>query len=123
MEPAVAWLIESRHLTRPVAAAVIGGVIWLLGFLNVLSFSTLSDVTFLNGTIFDNLDFLASNIMLPMGGFLITVFAGWVMCRNSTADELDPAAGTIYRLWRLLTRYVAPVAVILVFLNAIGVFN
>ncbi len=123
MEPAVAWMIESHRLSRPKAAIVIGIVIWLLGFLTVLSFSTLKDLTFLQGTIFDNLDYLASNIMLPLGGLAITIFAGWIMCRNSSADELDPVAGSVYKLWRLLTRYVVPVAVVLVFLNAIGVFS
>lgn len=123
MEPAVAWMIESHRLSRPTAAIVVGILIWLLGFLTVLSFSTLKGLIFLQGTIFDNLDYLASNIMLPLGGLAITIFAGWIMCRNSSADELDPVAGNVYKLWRLLTRYVVPVAVILVFLNAIGVFS
>ncbi len=123
MEPAVAWMIESRRLSRAGAAFVVGGAIWAFGFLNVLSFSSLKDTVFLKGTFFDNIDYLTSNIMLPLGGLAITVFAGWVMCRNSSADELDPAAGYVYRAWRLVTRYIAPIAVVLVFLNAIGVFN
>jgi len=123
MEPAVAWMIERHRLSRPVAAWLVGLIIWLLGFLTVLSFSTLQDMTFLKGTFFDNFDYLTTNIMLPLGGLLITLFAGWVMCSNSSSDELDPAAGYLYKAWRLLARYVAPVAVLLVFLNAIGVFN
>jgi len=123
MEPAVAWMIERHLLSRPAAATVVGLIIWLLGFLTVLSFSTLKDMTFLKGTIFDNFDYLTSNIMLPLGGLLITLFAGWVMCGNSSSDELDPAAGKVYRTWRLLTRYVVPVAVALVFLNAVGIFD
>ena len=94
MEPAVAWMIESHRLSRPAAAMLVGFIIWLLGFLTVLSFSTLQELTFLKGTFFDNFDYLASNIMLPLGGLLITIFAGWVMCGNSSSDELDPAAGT-----------------------------
>ncbi len=123
MEPAVAWMIERHLLSRPAAATVVGVIIWLLGILTVLSFSTLKDLTFLKGTMFDNFDYLTSNIMLPLGGLLITLFAGWVMCSNSSSDELDPDAGNVYRLWRLLTRYVVPVAVALVFLNAVGVFD
>lgn len=123
MEPAVAWMIERHLLSRPAAATVVGTIIWLLGFLSVLSFSSLKDTTFFMGTFFDNFDYLTSNIMLPLGGLLITVFAGWVMCSNSSSDELDPEAGTVYRIWRLLTRYVVPVAVALVFLNAVGIFE
>ena len=123
MEPAVAWMIERHLVSRPASAVVIGLIIWGLGILTVLSFSTLADLTFFRGTIFDNLDFLTSNVMLPLGGLLITVFAGWIMCGNSSSDELDPAAGRVYKTWRLLARYVVPVGVSLVFLNAIGVFD
>ena len=57
--------------------------------------------------------------MLPVGGVLIAVFAGWIMCRNSTAEELG-GAGKLYKTWRLLSRYVSPVAIAFVFLRAIG---
>ncbi len=123
LEPAVAWLVESRGLRRSAAAILAGGIIWLLGLLTVLSFNELADFKFLRGTLFDNIDFLTSNILLPLGGLFITVFAGWVMCENSSSDELDPAAGSFFRLWRGLARYVAPLALLLVFLNAIGLFD
>jgi NSS family neurotransmitter:Na+ symporter len=123
MEPAVVWMIESFEMERHWAACWVSAIIWLLGFATVLSFSTLSEFKFLKGTLFDNFDYLTSNIMLPLGGLLITVFAGWVMCKNSSADELDPDAGLGYRAWRFLARYVAPLAVLLVFLQAIGIFD
>jgi NSS family neurotransmitter:Na+ symporter len=119
MEPVVAWLVEHYYRTRAQAATIIGLLIWALGFGTVLSFNVLSDFTFMRGTIFDNLDYLTINIMLPLGGVLITVFAGWVMCRNSTAEELG-GSGVVYKLWRLLVRYVAPVAIMFVFLKAVG---
>jgi len=122
MEPGVAWIIESLKLSRPVAAWSMGGAIWLFGLLSVLSFNALSEVTFLRGTIFANIDFLTSNIMLPLGGFAIICFAGWFMSHNSTADEIDPEAGRGYRAWRFAARYIAPIAVAMIFLNAIGVF-
>jgi len=123
LEPAVAWLVESRGLRRGSAAALAGGIIWVLGLFTVLSFNELADFKFLRGTIFDNVDFLTSNILLPLGGLFITVFAGWVMSANSSSDELDRSAGPMYRLWRTLARFVAPVALVLVFLNAVGVFD
>jgi len=122
MEPGVAWLIEVLRLSRSAAAWSLGGLIWLLGFLSVFSSNLLSEVTFLRGTFFDNLDYLTANIMLPLGGLAIVIFAGWVMSGNSTADEIDPQAGTGYRAWRFLARWVAPIAVIMVFLNVIGLF-
>jgi NSS family neurotransmitter:Na+ symporter len=119
MEPAVAWIMERFSKSRAQAAVMIGGLIWVLGFGTVLSFNTLADFTFWRGTIFDNLDHLTLNIMLPLGGLLIVVFAGWVMCRNSTADELGGTGG-IYTLWRFLARIVAPIGILFVFLKAVG---
>ena len=131
VEPAVAWLVEHNHKTRAQAAAIVGGIIWLVGLGSVFSFNLLSEVRFLvrvdtdddgvkdaYGTIFNNVDYLTSNVMLPLGGLLITVFAGWVMCRNSTADELG-GAGTMYRLWRVLARFLAPIGILIVLVNAV----
>ena len=119
MEPAVAWLVEKNRRTRAQATIMIGLLIWAIGIGTVLSFNVLSGFKFLKGTIFDNLDHLTINIMLPLGGVLITVFAGWVLCRNSTADELG-GSGTMYKLWRILARYVAPIGIVFIFLKAVG---
>ena len=119
MEPAVAWVVERFNRSRAQAAVIIGGSIWLLGFGTVFSFNVFADTRFYKGTIFDNLDHLTNNIMLPLGGLFIAVFAGWVMCRNSTAEELG-GAGFLYRLWRLLARFVVPVGILFVFLKAVG---
>ncbi len=119
MEPAVAWIVERLNRTRAEAALIIGGAIWVIGFGSVLSFNVLSDVKFLAGTIFDNVDYLTSNIMLPLGGLMITIFAGWVMCRNSTSDELGGSGG-LYKAWRLLARYVAPIGILIVLFNAVS---
>ena len=101
---------------------MIGLSIWALGLGTVLSFNVLSEFKFLRGTIFDKLDHLTINIMLPLGGVFITVFAGWVMCRNSTSDELGNT-GNMYKLWRILARFVAPIGIIFVFLKAVGLLD
>ncbi|ANO51534.1 sodium-dependent transporter [Woeseia oceani] len=120
VEPAVAWCVEHFKRSRAEAAVIVGSVIWVLGFATVFSFNAISGVTFFRGTLFDNIDYLTSNVMLPLSGLLITIFAAWVMCRNSTSEELG-GAGTGYRVWRFLARFVAPVAILFVFLKAIGV--
>jgi NSS family neurotransmitter:Na+ symporter len=60
--------------------------------------------------------------MLPLGGLLIAIFASWKMKRASSVDELGMGDRLFYPLWRFLVRYITPVAVIIVFLNAIGIF-
>lgn len=118
MEPAVAWMVEHYNRTRVQATVIIGVLIWAIGFASVLSFNVLADTKFLAGTIFDNIDYLTSNIMLPLGGLLITIFAGWVMCRNSTSDELG-SSGMLYKAWRLLARFIAPIGILFVLINAV----
>ncbi|MBT8091472.1 MAG: sodium-dependent transporter [Gammaproteobacteria bacterium] len=118
MEPSVAWIVERFSRTRAQAAVMIGLLIWLIGLGSVLSFNVLADVKFLAGTLFDNIDYLTSNIMLPSGGLLIVIFAGWVMCRNSTSDELG-SSGRWFTTWRVLARYIAPIGILLVLVNAI----
>lgn len=122
IEPAVAWLVENRGWSRNKASVLCGTVTWFLGLGTVFSFNEWASFTLWGKTFFDLLDFLTSNIMLPLGGLFITIFAGWIMRSSSTADELaltENNAG--YRVWRILVRYITPVAVVIVFLNAIGV--
>jgi len=128
IEPAVAWLVENHRLSRVHASVVAGVITWLLGLLTVFSFNIWSDVKLLSWipifhdhTVFDLLDYLTSNIMLPLGGLLIAVFAAWRMRRDASVDELAMGDGFFYRLWRFLVRYITPVAVMIVFLNVIGI--
>jgi NSS family neurotransmitter:Na+ symporter len=118
LEPAVAWLTETRGMSRPAAALGVGTAVWLLGFLTVFSFNVLRDLRVWRGTLYANIDFVATNLLLPVSGISIAFFAGWIMCRNSSAQELDTASGPRYAWWRFLTRYVAPVGVALLLVNA-----
>ena len=122
LEPSVAWMIETQNVQRSTSAIIIGLVIWLLGFLTILSFNDLSEFTFWKGTLFDNFDYLASNILLPISGLLFTIFASWFMTRSSSRSELSDVAPIVYAIWKFLARVVAPIGVIIIFLNAINIF-
>jgi NSS family neurotransmitter:Na+ symporter len=60
--------------------------------------------------------------MLPLGGLLMTIFAGWIMKADHVEEELglSPLA---YRIWRFLIRYITPFAIIAIFMSLLGVFN
>ena len=121
LEPSVAWMIENKNYSRGKSALIIGILIWLLGFLSIFSFNILSGFTFWKGTLFDNFDYLASNILLPLSGLLFTIFASWIMKKENSIEELSDVSRHVYKLWRFGARYIAPIGVILVFLNAIGI--
>lgn len=120
IEPAVAWLMEDFGLTRPLACLVSGFGCWLIGLGTVFSFNRWSHLTLFDKTFFDLLDFLTSNLMLPISGMLLVVFAGWVMQPEVNRAELSTSP-CLFRLWWLLSRYVAPATVGLILLNGIGV--
>ena len=123
MEPAVAWLIEKFHIGRFKAALIIFLIIWFVGLGNVFSFNLLSEFTFLQGTIFDNLDYLTSNIMLPIGGLLIVIFAGWIIKEERLSMQLDKSKGFYFKLWLFLSKYIAPAAVLIIFVSSIGILS
>ncbi len=123
IEPAVAWLVENHGMNRIRASIWAGIATWLLGLGTVFSFNLASGLTVFGKTFFDLLDFLTANIMLPLGGLLIAVFSAWVLSRETTAGELALARPAHYRLWRFVLRYLSPVAVVVVFLHAIGLLG
>ena len=117
-EPVVAWLVE-RGLKRPMAALVVGLGAWLLGVGSVLSFNVWKDHTFMVGTFFDNMEFLSTTVMLPLGGLLIAIFAGWVMKETQARKELAMQNFKLYLVWRALVRIFSPAAVIVLFVYSI----
>ena len=123
LEPAVAWLVENRNMGRARASALAGFTAWLLGIGSVLSFNSWSDIKLLGKTYFDIMDYMTSNIMLPLGGMLLAVFAAWYMSRSSCIDELKMGNGIIFRCWYFAVRFIAPVGVLVIFLQATGVFD
>ena len=119
IEPAVAYLSENRGLSRAAASWWSGLVCWALGLGTVFSFNAGSGATWFGKNFFELVDFLTADIMLPVGGILVAVFAGWIVKREASEAELE--MGGAYGLWRALARYVAPFGVGLVFLRAIGI--
>lgn len=121
LEPIVAWLVENKGMSRVMATTWTAAAIWLFGIGSVLSFNAWSGYTLFGKTFFDLSDYVTSNIMLPLGGLLIAIFAVWRMSAESSRSELDLAEGMPYRSWRFLVRYIAPVAIVLVFLQVTGI--
>jgi len=121
IEPAVAWLVENKNMSRMRACIWAGLATWVVGIGTVLSFNLTADVTLLGKTFFDILDYLTANLMLPLGGLCIAIFAGWIMSKEASAEELSFTKPVLYKSWQFLIKFISPLAVIIVFFKAIGV--
>ena len=120
IEPAISYVVEKWGLTRKTACIGAGMITWTLGMGTVFSTNIWIDKKFFGTTFFGFLDYLSANIMLPVGGILIAVFAGWIMRQSDTAESLQISEdGYLYRSWKFLVCYVAPIAVSLVLLGGL----
>ena len=79
IEPAVAWLSRNTSMSRPLATILIGLLTWLVGLIFVLSFNVWGDVRPLGGIftemgLFQLVDFLVANLLLPVNALLLSCF-------------------------------------------------
>ena len=120
LEPGVAYLSEEGILSRKRSAEIISFFIWVLGIGSALSFNTWSDVDIILGKNFlDSMDFIANQILLPLGGMLIAIFVGWFMKKELITNEVGYVNPIIYKLWRFFIKFIAPASVALIFISQI----
>ena len=110
LELAVAPATRRFGWRRGRAAAGLALACYLGGIATILSFNRWSHW---QPTPFDAIDHLTSNVMLPVGGFAIAVFAGWVLPPTTLAQELGLGPGPA-RLLRRLLRWVTPALIAVV---------
>lgn len=122
LETVVATVEDYSDLSRRRIVVVIAMLLWAVGLGTVFSFSSLEHFhplafvpAFESRNIFQSLDYIVSNFMMPAGGVLISVLAGWGLQRSATLDELQIHDGSFFRAWRALARYIVPAAIALVF--------
>ena len=120
IEPMIIWMIEKYNITRIQAATISSGLAWLLGIGTIISFNIGSEIKIFNMNIFETLDYLTSNILLPLGGIMITIYVSWLISKESINKELNIKSNILRYIWYFSARFVAPIAVIMVMLNALG---
>ena len=118
IEPAITFVVEKFSISRLYATNLLGSLTWLLGIFTVLSFNDLSTFTIFGMTIFDNLDYLTSKIMLPLGGLLMALFVGYVMNKAIVKNELN-ANQSIIDTWFMIIKVFSPILLIIIFIQGI----
>ena len=123
VEPAIAWIVENTKIKRHTAAGLLGLAVWLLGVAVALSFNEWKDVKIIFGlNIFETLDKLTSTILLPLGGLLMAIFAGYFMKKVHVQEELDLQVKA-FKLWRIANNFIAPIAITAIFLYLFGLIK
>ena len=124
MEVLAAYIIEELHKSRAMAVVISFVLCGVVGMFCSLSFGPLEGFSLFGLSVFDFFDYITSNIMLPVGGLLLAVFAGWRLKRDVFMDELTNGGTLRMPRWLGLTifylvKFVAPVAISVIFLNCI----
>ncbi|MEF7438884.1 sodium-dependent transporter [Paenibacillus lautus] len=121
LEVPTSYVMDRWHWGRTKAVVVISALVLLVGLPSALSFGIVPGLTDIGGkNFFDWLDFITSNILLPIGGLITTIFAGYFW--KKAADAAGLKAGW-FRVWLFMLRYIAPVLVFLVLLHTTGLIT
>jgi len=122
-EAIVVWLEEYTSWSRLRLALLAGLALLIAGLPTVFSFNIWADIkplgvfsAFADKTIFDLLDYLASNLLMPLGGIVVCILAAWVLPATVTRAGIGIRSERIFQVWQKLVRYFVPLIIALVFL-------
>lgn len=121
LEVVVAYFIDQKGWERKKSVLTMGLVIFLIGIPSGLSFGLLADFKPLGMNFFDHVDNLTANYLLPIGGMLTAIFVGWVWGTKEAHKEIERHETQFHwaAYWEFVVRYIAPVAVSIIFLAKI----
>ncbi len=125
-EISIIYFCEEKKMGRTKAVMVSSAIAFVGGMLCALSFGPLSDVTIFGMTFFSFFDYFSSNICLPVGGMIISIFAGWFIKKRMLREQLTDHGKYRFRMIGVLAfclRYLCPAAILLIFLNSIGIIR
>lgn len=97
----------------------------VLAALASLSLGVLNGWKICGLNLFDSLDYLTANILLPAGGFFTCIFVGWRLDRKVLEAQVTNDGHLPFRIRKVfvfLLRYLCPAVLLLVFLDNLGAF-
>jgi NSS family neurotransmitter:Na+ symporter len=117
VESSMAYIIERKGYTRMKAARLIGVMVWLVGLGSALSFNVIADVKLFDKNYFDLVDYITSNLLLPLVSLGTIWFASWVMADK---DLLSIFPDGRPPLLVVVGRWVAPLGIVVIFASIFG---
>jgi len=130
LEVVVSFFVDELKWKRHTAAIVLSVFIFALGIPSALSFNLLTNVKIFGFDFFGLVDFIASNILLPLGGLFIAVFVAWIWGYDKVIPNLRKGAEKFFdnnpllgSVWKIFLKYLSPVLIFLVFLYSSGLLD
>ncbi|WP_457593229.1 sodium-dependent transporter [Hydrogenimonas sp.] len=126
VEPVVQYIIDRFDTTRFKAVLIAGTAYYIVGAGALLSYTEAWGSLFSIGgkPLFDILEYTTDSILLPLGGLLIAVFVGYVLQKEKVRSALEHEMGDRYFfVWRFSIRYIAPIALVFMMLNLMGILK
>jgi len=124
LESIISHLEEVWKMGRMKITLLVSALLWLIGLGSVFSFNIWADFTPLDSikplegkTIFGLIDYFGSNLLMPLGGIVMAVIAGWLLSKEVSKAELQLKDNRVFLTWHFLIRFVAPAAVFLIFIT------
>jgi len=123
VEPMVQYFIDRFRWSRNKASIIMGLFFYLLGIVAILSHinGAKEYLTWDGKNFFDWMDYITSSILLPIGGFVMAIFVGFIMEKSEVEAVLKPQLKGAFKIWLFSLRYIAPLAMFIVMLNLIGI--
>ena len=120
VESVNSWAEERFSIARHTSALIVVGSVAVLSLVSLMSYNVIGDISMGGRNFNDIMDYFSNQILLPLGGLLIAVFAGWAMKPEDSRDELAIQNGYGHKLWYFLIRFVVPPALLIIFVMGVS---
>lgn len=125
LEVVVSFVIDTFKIERKKATIIISTILFFIGIpCSLANGPIMKDVLIFGYNFFDFMSFLAENLLMPLGGLLMCIFIGYVWGVDNISDEISCNGKYKFRskpFFILMIKYIAPVLIFIIWLNAIGV--
>ncbi len=119
IESVVSWIVDHHGFARHKAAMMVTGSVAVLSVLSVLSYNVFAEYQVAGRDLNGLLDYFSNQVLLPVGGFFIALFAGWSLSQATASEELAFGNPMLFKLWHFLIRYLVPPAVLIIFVMGV----
>jgi len=119
LEINVGNITNQKNTNRTKFSVIIGILTFVIGIPSALSYGSLSDTLIFGKTIFDLMDFLVSNILMPLGCLALSIFTGYVLDKKVAQEQLNVNENSkislaLFKTWLFLLRYILPIIILIV---------